>query len=135
LKRPQNGKRQRQKAAAGEPGKRANPAQSRRRADLRASGAGQSTRKPNTETAGKILCGQNRRATKQDFKVRKNHQIDCPTVCVSRWWAGRDKTPRAGKTRSQKTAYKPRRIPPVGCTLCSAALGMKNKTGAMFRSC
>jgi hypothetical protein len=40
------------------------------------------------------------------------------TARVSRWWAGRDKTPRAGKARSQKNACKSRRIPPVGCTLC-----------------
>jgi hypothetical protein len=38
------------------------------------------------------------------------------------WQVGRPgKCLRAGKTRSQKNACKSGRIPPVGCTLCSAA--------------
>ena len=44
------------------------------------------------------------------------------TVCVTCWWAGVDNAHYSGKCLSQKNAYKSRRIPPVKCTLCWAAI-------------
>jgi len=47
------------------------------------------------------------------------------TVCVTRGWAECGFCLRAGKTRSQKKACKPRRLPHVGCTLCWHAFGLE----------
>jgi len=40
------------------------------------------------------------------------------TVCVTGLWAGWDSLWRWEKTRSQKNAWKCRRIPQIQCTLC-----------------
>src|SRR5919109_967424 len=44
-----------------------------------------------------------------------------PTVCVTRWWAGRDKAIFSESTSSHVNCLKTRRLPPVGCTPCWAA--------------
>jgi hypothetical protein len=44
------------------------------------------------------------------------------TVCVTCGWAGVDKTSRAGFCLGVDKARKWRRIPPVKCTLCWAAI-------------
>jgi len=44
----------------------------------------------------------------------------CPTVCVTRWWAGRDNAILSEPTPSHTKCLKTRRLPPVGCTLCWA---------------
>src|SRR3990172_10651272 len=43
------------------------------------------------------------------------------TVCVTRWWVGRENASLAEPTSSHETCLKTRRLPPVGCTLCWAA--------------
>ncbi|HEY9824506.1 MAG TPA: hypothetical protein V6D19_03600, partial [Stenomitos sp.] len=48
----------------------------------------------------------------------------CPTVCVTRWWAGRDKAILPEPTPSYEKCLKTRRLPPVGCTLCWAHLNL-----------
>src|SRR5215216_4898140 len=47
--------------------------------------------------------------------------VDCynrPTVCVTRWWVGRDNDIVSEPVSSHATCLKTRRLPPVGCTLC-----------------
>ncbi len=44
----------------------------------------------------------------------------CPTVCVTRWWVGRDHAILTEPTSSHTNCLKTRRLPPVGCTLCWA---------------
>src|SRR5574341_351086 len=43
------------------------------------------------------------------------------TVCVTRWWAGRDNAILPEPTSSHANCLKTRRLPPVGCTLCWVA--------------
>src|SRR6266498_4015159 len=44
------------------------------------------------------------------------------TACVTRWWVGRDNAILTEPTPSHENCLKTRRLPPVGCTLCWAAL-------------
>src|SRR5574341_647954 len=44
------------------------------------------------------------------------------TVCVTRWWAGRDNAILPEPTSSHANCLKTRRLPPVGCTLCWVAV-------------
>jgi hypothetical protein len=43
------------------------------------------------------------------------------TVCVTRWWAGRENAILPEPASSYEQRLKTRRLPPVGCTLCWAA--------------
>src|SRR5687767_4914521 len=43
-----------------------------------------------------------------------------PTVCVTCWWAGVDKTHYTEKCSGAESCLKTRRVPPVKCTLCWA---------------
>ena len=45
-----------------------------------------------------------------------------PTVCVTRWWVGRDNATLTEPTSSHAKCLKTRKLPPVGCTLCWAAV-------------
>ena len=73
-----------------------------------------------SDFAGEILA---RPATNSRIiKERKTKLLTCPTARVTCGWAGRDKTLRAGFCSGVENARKCRRIPPVKCTLCWAAL-------------
>ena len=52
--------------------------------------------------------------THYDLAMESEHG----TVCVTRKWAGVDKTPRPRFCSGVEKARKCRRIPLVGCTLC-----------------
>src|SRR5512143_3502863 len=40
------------------------------------------------------------------------------TVCVTRWWVGRDNATLTEPIPSHANCLKMRRLPPLGCTLC-----------------
>src|SRR6185503_7142637 len=52
----------------------------------------------------------------------KTFCVKRPTVCVTRWWAGRDNAILPESASSRVKCLKTRRLPPVGCTLCWAGV-------------
>jgi hypothetical protein len=60
----------------------------------------------------------------------------CPTVCVTRWWAGRDNAALTESTSSRENCLKTRRVPPVGCTSGERERSLSpKKQGAMGVYC
>src|SRR5215216_6656083 len=78
------------------------------------------------------MAGKGRAPTfiRREFYANRptlKNEACCLTVCVTHWWVGRDNVALTEPASSHTNCSKTRRLPPVGCTLCSAAVSLWRK--------